>query len=82
VDIYRAETLCPLAEAYRTLGDAASALAVYKRAVEEATVNPNSRPRAEDLSAICCSLAKHEVEPDLELWARLTKVHDGLGEPW
>ncbi len=82
VDIYRAGALRPLAEAYQSMGDTAAALAVYKGAVEEGVHNPNSRPRAEDLSATCCSMALHWVEPDGSLWARLEEIHSRLGDPW
>jgi len=82
VDIYRAGALRPLAEAYQAFGDKAAALKVYKRAVEEGVHNPNSRPRAEDLAATCCSMAVRRVEPDAELRARLLQVCDGLKEPW
>ena len=82
VNIYRAGTLRPLAEAYQSMGDTAAALAVYKRAVEEGVENPNSRPRAEDLSATCCSMALHGVEPDAELWTRIRQINEGLGDPW
>jgi tetratricopeptide (TPR) repeat protein len=82
VDIFRAATLRPLAEAYRSMGDAPAALAVYKRAVEAGVENPNSRPRAEDLSATCCSMALHEVEPDVALKTRMTEICNGLGPPW
>lgn len=82
VDIYRARALRPLAEAFQAMGDTASALSVYRRAVEEGVVNPNSRPRAEDLSATCRSMAVHGVEPDAELWASLRRVREGLGPPW
>jgi tetratricopeptide (TPR) repeat protein len=82
VNIYRAGALRPLAEAYQSMGDTAAALAVYKRAVEEGVENPNSRPRAEDLSATCCSMALHGVEPDAELWTRIRQINDGLGDPW
>ena len=82
VNIYRAGALRPLAEAYQSMGDTAVALAVYKRAVEEGVENPNSRPRAEDLSATCCSMALHGVEPDAELWIRGRQINDGLGDPW
>jgi hypothetical protein len=81
-DIYRAGVLRPLAEAYLTLGDRATALEVYKQAVEEGVQNPNSRPRAEDLAATCTSLAVHGLEPDASLWARLVEVRDELGSPW
>jgi hypothetical protein len=82
VDIYRAGTLRPLAEAFQTMGDGAAALALYKRCVEEGVVNPNSRPRADDLSATCCSMALRGVPPDAALWSRLTEVAGKLGNPW
>lgn len=82
VNIYRAGTLRPLAEAYVSLGDITTAKAVYKRAVEAGIDNPNSRPRAEDLSATCISMALHGVEPDAELLARIQQIYEGLGDPW
>lgn len=82
VDIYRAGTLRPLAEACQTLGDRERALAVYKRCVEEGVVNPNSRPRADDYAATCCSMALRGVEPDAALWSRLVEVEGKLGDPW
>ncbi len=82
VNIDRARTLHKLAEAYQVMGDTKTALMVYKKAVEEGVENPNSRPRAEDLSAACCSLALSAVEPDAELWARLNQIREGLSQPW
>ncbi len=82
VTIYRAEALLPLAEAYHAMGEEASALKVYGMAVEEGVVNPNSRPRAEDLSGVCRSMALHGVEPDADLWARMREIHERLGSPW
>lgn len=82
VNILRAGALRPLAEAYRQLDDEDTALSVYKRAVEEGVVNPNSRPRAEDLSATCCSMALTGVEPDSELWSRMRQIYEALGQPW
>ncbi len=82
VNIDRAGALLPLAEAYQSMGDTATALALYKRAVEEGVENPNSRPRAEDLSAACRSMALHGVEPDAELLTRILRINDGLGDPW
>jgi hypothetical protein len=82
LDIERAETLQPLAEAFQTMGDKATALDVYKKAIDEGTQNPNSRPRAEDLSATCCSMAVFAVEPDTELWTRIHAAAKGLGNPW
>ena len=82
VNIYRAEVLRPVAEAHQSMGDQPAALTTYKRVVEEGVVNPNSRPRTEDLSATCCSMAVHGVEPDTALKARVQEIHDGLGTPW
>jgi hypothetical protein len=82
VNIYKADTLIPLAEAYQMIAGATDSMAVYKRAVEAAVENPNSRPRAEDLSAICLSMAKRLVEPDAALWARVRELKGALGEPW
>jgi hypothetical protein len=64
------------------MGDEAGALFVYRQAVEEGVENPNSRPRAEDLSATCCSMALHAVEPDAELWKRIRQISEQLGDPW
>ncbi|MEW6238972.1 MAG: hypothetical protein AB1656_26620 [Candidatus Omnitrophota bacterium] len=81
-NIYRAGALRPLAEVYRSMGDAKTALSVYKQAVEEGVENPNSRPRALDLSAACCSMAIYAAEPDANLWERIRQIHKGLGQPW
>lgn len=82
VNIWRAGALRPLAETYLTIGDTAAALAIYKQAVEEGMENPNSRPRAEDLSATCVSMALHEMEPDDGLWKRMYEIQKGLSDPW
>ncbi len=82
VNIEQAGALRSVAEAYQSTGDAATALAVYKRAVEAGVENPNSRPRAEDLSATCCSMALKGVEPDDALWTRIRQIRSALGEPW
>ena len=82
INIDKADTLIPVAEAFQTMSDTAGALAAYKQAVEAAVENPNSRPRAEDLSAICLSMAKYTVEPDTALWLRIREIKGALGEPW
>jgi len=82
LDIDRAQMLLPLGEAYQAMGDTKAAMGVYSRAVENGVVNPNSRPRAEDLSATCRSMARQAVEPDSALWTRIREVHKGLGNPW
>lgn len=82
VNIYRAGVLRTLAETMHSMDDGARALQLYKLAVQEGVANPNSRPRAEDLSATCCSMALHRVEPDAQLWKRLEQIHAELGSPW
>lgn len=78
----RAGALRPVAEAYQAMGDPESALAVYRRAIEEGATNENARPRGLDLSATCGSMAIAAVEPDPALWARIREIHDRLGAPW
>ena len=82
VNIWRAGALRPLAQAYSVMGDKAAALSVYKQIIEEGMANPNSRPRAEDLSATCSSMALFATEPDAELWIRIHQIYQGLGQPW
>jgi hypothetical protein len=82
VDIRRAGALRPLAETYQSLGDMGAARAAYAKAIEEGVLNPNSRPRAEDLSATCCSMAVHAFEPDEKLRARILEVRSKLSDPW
>jgi tetratricopeptide (TPR) repeat protein len=82
VNIHRAEPLRSIAEAAHEMGDAAEALDLYRRALEAGIENPNSRPRAEDLTATCCSMALHAVEPGPQLLDRIREIRDGLGDPW
>lgn len=82
VNVFRVRTLIALSETFRVLGDMQAALSVYKKAAEESVDNPNSRPRAEDLAAICCYMAAVELEPDAELWTKIHQIHKGLGQPW
>lgn len=82
IDIYRAKTILPLAQAYQLMGQEKKSIAIYKQAVEESIVNPNSRPRAEDLSAICCSMSVNAVVPDAELWSRIRQISEELAKSW
>ena len=82
IDIDRADALYPLAEAYHALGDMVACQQTYLQALDEALVNPNSVPRAEDLVAICLSMAKLSVTPDPTLHKRLTEAVGGLSNPW
>ncbi len=82
INIYRTEALLPVAEAYALAGTTEQAHRVYAIAVNEAVVNSNSRPRAEDLCQILLSMATHGIEPDAELTARIHDIRNGLGDPW
>lgn len=70
----RGKALRPIAEAYAAMGEQGAALAVYRKAVEEGAINPNTRPRAEDLAATARSMALHGVKPDEELWNRMRGI--------
>jgi len=82
IRMFRAGALRPLAEAYQAMGDPKAALDVYKIAVEDGADNKNARPRAEDLTATCVSMALSGVEPDETLWSRIRQIHSGLDHPW
>lgn len=82
VDIYRAETLRPLALAWFALGDRERGEGLFALAVEEGMENPNSRPRCDDLVDACVDLARRGIEPSPKTWARLREIQQGLGEPW
>lgn len=81
-DIWRAGALRPLAHAYQVMGDAKAALTVYRQVIEEGVKNPNSRPRAEDLSATCAAMAVDAVAPDAALLSRIRQIKRSLAEPW
>jgi hypothetical protein len=81
-NIYWAETITPVAEVFLAAGDNTRALEIYMAALDAAVENPNSRPRAEDLSAICLSMAENGAEPDEALWNRLNRQRSNLGDPW
>ena len=82
VNIYRAGTLRPVAEALWRTGDGPGAIAAWRRALEAGMANPNSRPRLDDLSATCISLARAGCKPDASMQARIEEIAASLGEPW
>lgn len=82
VSIYRGQALRPLAESYVKLGDAEAAGLVYERALQEALVNPNSRPRTEDLVATCASIIQSGLTPSKSLLRSVALVRENLGDPW
>jgi tetratricopeptide (TPR) repeat protein len=81
-NLRRADVLLPIAEAYASLGDVPRALEVYRRAAVDGAENPNGVPRADDLVALCCSMARSGVAPDAEQWRAIHKTFSGLREPW
>lgn len=82
VDIYRAGVLRPVAEAYTEAGAVSSAEQCYGRALEESFLNPNSRPRALDLTANAASMALCGFVPSSELAARMQAQLESLSAPW
>jgi len=82
VNIDRADALVPLAEAYVVMGDMDTARELYRRAIDEALVNPNSKPRAMDLVDVAVSLATVELPFDEKLLEQLTAATTKLADPW
>lgn len=82
VDIWRARALRAMAEARAASGDAARALSLYGDALEAGALNPNARPRAEDLCATCISLASSGVPVTDCMRARIAAIRGGLVDPW
>ncbi len=82
VDLRRARSLRSLAEAFEEVGDRESAMACYAAAVEEGCMNPNARPRAEDLCATCISLALARVIPTPGVRTRIDLARVALVDPW
>ncbi len=81
-DLFQAGALRPLAETYARMGDRSAALTAYRLVVEVGAKNTNPRPRAEDLTATCLSMAVHGIEPADELKAKLASIMDGIVEQW
>lgn len=82
VNIHRAGALRPVAEALWRTGDGPGAIDAWRRALEAGMVNPNSRPRLDDLSATCISLVRAGCRPDASLQARIEEIAASLGDPW
>ena len=82
VDVFRAETLRPLALAFFAIGDASNGEAVLTLAIEEGQENPNSRPRCDDLVDTAVALCVRGIEPSAQALQRLREISGALGEPW
>ena len=82
VDMFRAGVLRPVAEAYLVAGATERAEEIYLLALEEGALNPNSRPRALDLTETLASMVRFGFVPTAQLSSKIEEVSAGLGEPW
>lgn len=82
VNLRRGMSLRALAEGWAMLGERDAALRCWSEALEAGVLNPNSRPRAEDLSATVRSMAAAGVPPTAAMRARIDAIRNGLGDPW
>lgn len=82
VDLRRATSLRALAEVRAQLGDGAEALRLWADALEAGALNPNARPRAEDLCSTCISMAGAGMSPTAAMQARMSALESGLVAPW
>lgn len=78
----RAASWRSLAEGYQLLGDTTDVVRCYAAALDAGAINPNARPRAEDLSATCVSMAVSGFMPPPELLLRIETIRAGLADPW
>ena len=82
VNLRRGMSLRALAEGWAMLGERDAALRCWAEALEAGVLNPNSRPRAEDLAATVCSMAVAGVPPTPAMRSRIDTIRNGLGDPW
>ncbi len=82
VDLRRAASLRSLAEAFAEIGDTAAMLDCYALALDEGALNPNARPRAEDLCATCVSIGRVGITPPPALLERIRSIQSSLTDPW
>jgi len=82
VDIERADYLRSLAEALRQAGDREGAVRVWSMALDAGALNPNGRPRAEDLCLTCISLARAGDPISPAMRERIVAIQACLKAPW
>jgi tetratricopeptide (TPR) repeat protein len=82
VDVFRATALRPVAEAYMAAGEQERAASTYRMALSEGEVNPNGRPRVEDLSKTVLSMVRSGFVPDADLQQRVSAIANNLSAPW
>jgi tetratricopeptide (TPR) repeat protein len=81
-DFERARPLRAMAEASAAAGDVPRAGRLYAEAVEVGALNPNARPRAEDLCATCISMAGSGIAAGEPVLARIRAIEAALADPW
>jgi hypothetical protein len=64
------------------LGDRADAEACFAAALEDGALNPNARPRAEDLCLTLLSMARCGFAPTDSMDRRIDAIRAGLADPW
>ncbi len=82
VDIDRATALRSIASAFMMCERPLDAHACFARALDEGGVNPNARPRAEDLAQTCLALARCAMVPTDAMWVKLHAARASLAAPW
>ena len=81
-NIYRADLLIACAEAFMAVGNEDASYTAYLDAIDQAGVNPNSRPRVEDLTIIVQSLIRNDVVLSEEITTKLVSLSDSVETPW
>lgn len=81
-DLLRATTHRALAEGYLCCGEHGAAARCYAEALREGALNPNARPRANDLCETLVSMARSGFVPDAEMGRTIASIRSGLGDPW
>ncbi len=81
-NVHRADVLCSIGEVFAFIGRMGQAERIYLNALEQAGVNPNSKPRLEDLNLITLSLVEYDVPLSPVLTEKIDGLIDSLGAPW
>lgn len=82
VNLRRATSWRTLATAYASLGERADAEACFAAALEDGALNPNARPRAEDLCMTLLAMARSGFVPTDSMERRIREIRAGLVDPW
>lgn len=81
-NIHRADVLCSIGEVFAFIGRMDRAEQIYLNALDQAGVNPNSKPRLEDLNLITLSLVEYNVPLSSALTEKVDGLIGSLGAPW